>query len=200
MKPVIVDNGGANMSSLMFALQRLGAEPTISDNPVEVQQASHVILPGVGHAADSMAKLEATVLNQVLLETEQPVLGICLGMQLLFEWSSEGDTPCLGIIEGRVERLPSSIDLPCPHMGWNEVTVLPNKQNASVLFADIAENSYFYFVHSYAAAVGPSVIAATEYGHTIASAVAHENYYGVQFHPERSGPIGATLLNNFLRL
>jgi glutamine amidotransferase len=196
----IIDNGGANIASLRFALQRLGVESHLTADAAELRKAPRVILPGVGAAADAMQRLHALELVETISQLTQPVLGICLGMQLLFAASEEGvdgdDTECLGIISERVSRLAGRPDLPVPHMGWNQLRVTA----PTPLFDGVATGEYVYFVHSYAAPVGPWTLATTDYGGELSSAVKHENFYGVQFHPERSAGVGSRVLANFLRL
>ncbi len=192
----IVANGGANIASLRFALDRLGASSQLTGDPDELRRAPRVILPGVGAAADAMERLRALHLAEVIPTLRQPVLGICLGMQLLFASSDEGDTACLGLIPGRVGRFPRRDGLPVPHMGWNQVHV----RAPSPLFAGLDPDSYLYFVHSYAAPVGPWTLATTDYGGEFSAVVRHENFHGAQFHPERSSRAGSRVLANFLEL
>jgi glutamine amidotransferase len=196
----IIDNGGANIASLRFALERLGATSHLTANPDELRAARRVILPGVGAAADAMARLRALRLDELIPRLTQPVLGICLGMQLLFASSEEGeagsDTECLGLIAERVARFPRRPDFPVPHMGWNQVRLV----TPSPLFAGVRDGDHFYFVHSYAAPLGPWALAATDYGGEFCAAVRHGNFLGVQFHPERSARPGARVLANFLEL
>jgi glutamine amidotransferase len=194
--PVIVDSGGANISSLRFALGRLGCHAPLTAEPALIRGASHVFLPGVGAAGDAMERLERAGLAELVRGLSRPVLGICLGMQLLFEASEEdGGRACLGCIPGTVCRMPAAPDRPVPHMGWNETRL-----SDSPLFAGLAPSEYFYFVHSYAAPVSDSTIGQADYGGPFTAAVSHANFHGTQFHPERSGPAGATVLKNFLEL
>jgi glutamine amidotransferase len=192
---VIIDNGGANTASLQFALERLHCAATLSSDPDEIQSATHVILPGVGAAADSMQRLRARGLDQLLPALRQPVLGICLGMQLLYEASEEGDAKCLGIIPGTARRLAAAPGRPVPHMGWNTLAV---NQECSLLHG-LQPDARAYFVHSYAVPVGAETIASSEYGERFSAVVASRNWFGTQFHPERSGSVGAEVLANFLR-
>ena len=192
----IVANGGANIASLQFALDRLGASAELTHDPVRLERAPRVILPGVGAAGDAMERLEALGLRALIPTLRQPVLGICLGMQLLFESSDEGDTPCLGIIPARIRRFPRRDGLPVPHMGWNRVCA----RVESPLLAGLEDDPWLYFVHSYAAPVGPWTVAATEYGEPFSAVVRHGNFHGAQFHPERSSSAGSRLLANFLEL
>jgi glutamine amidotransferase len=190
----IIDGGGANIASLRFALQRLGADSELTTDPDTIRAASRVILPGVGAAADAMQRLRAAGLDEVIPTLTQPLLGICLGMQLLFESSAEEDAECLGIIDGRATLFTAAEDMPVPHMGWNCV----EQTNKSVLFDGIPDNAYFYFVHSYAVDTVAETIGRTNYGRNFTSAVCKDNFMGAQFHPERSGKYGARLLKNFL--
>ncbi|MFM1887436.1 MAG: imidazole glycerol phosphate synthase [Pseudomonadota bacterium] len=194
----IIDSGGANLASLVYALQRMGASAVVTADAQLIRAAPRVLLPGVGSAGNAMQRLRAAGLHEVIPQLTQPLLGICLGMQLLFEASAEGDggpTACLGILPGRVERLRASPQHPVPHMGWN--TTQPVE--ADPLFAGLSASDYFYFVHSYRAPLGAFTLARSEYSETFSSAVRHRNFRGVQFHPERSAGPGARLLANFLK-
>lgn len=193
---VIIDGGGANIASLQFALERLGCNAELTADPDTIRGAERLILPGVGAARDAMARLEAAGLTELLPQLRQPFLGICLGMQLLFEHSAEDDTRCLGIIDGRAERIPAAPDRPVPHMGWNSVT----KTRNAALLDGIPDGAYFYFVHSYAVGMVTATTGCTDYGAAFTSVVRQGNFMGTQFHPERSGQHGARLLDNFLRL
>ena len=192
----IIDSGGANLASLRFALERLGASSVVSSEPAVIAAARRVLLPGVGAAADAMARLRAAGLDAVIPRLQQPLLGICLGMQLMFQSSEEGDTQCLGVIEGRVRRIAGSSQLPVPHMGWNDLQL----RQSDPLLRGFGADDYFYFVHGFAAAVGAYTLASTDYGTPFSSVVRHGNFRGVQFHPERSAASGARLLRNFLEL
>jgi glutamine amidotransferase len=192
----IIDSGGANIASLMFAVERLGVESELTTDPARLKAASHVLLPGVGMASDCMARLESAGLVDTIRNLKQPLLGICVGMQLMFESSEEGDVACLGLLPGRVRRLRVSDDLPVPHMGWNQLELRRN----SPLLEDIASGDYVYFVHSYAAPASDLTLATTEYGEHFSAIVQRDNVFGVQFHPERSAKVGAQLLKNFLQL
>ena len=196
----IIDNGGANIASLRFALERLGVSSRLASDANELRAASRVILPGVGAATDAMARLRSLELTDVIPQLTQPVLGICLGMQLLFARSEEGDdgedTECLGLIAERVARFPRRPDYPVPHMGWNQLRIT----RPSPLTRGLDDGAYVYFVHSFAAPTGPWTLAATDYGGEFSAAVQHENFYGVQFHPERSAQAGSRVLANFLEL
>ncbi len=190
----IIDSGGANLASLQFALRRLGAEGCVTSDPAKIRGAERVILPGVGSAGAAMARLRAARLEACIASLTQPLLGICLGMQLLYEASDEGNETCLGLIPGRVRRIPPRDGLPVPHMGWNQL----EPRSSDPLLAGIEANNYVYFVHSYAAEPGPQTVATTDYGMALTAVVRHANFCGTQFHPERSGPVGARLLANFL--
>ncbi|MER2520649.1 MAG: imidazole glycerol phosphate synthase subunit HisH [Bdellovibrionales bacterium] len=200
---VIVDSGVANLASVMAALERLQAEAMISADPATIREAGHVILPGVGSAQAAMAKLRERKLVDTLRGLTQPVLGICLGMQMLFDQSEEGAeeggyTPCLGLIKGTVKRMQAAKDSPIPHMGWNQ---LAPYGPASPLLEGIPKESYVYFVHSYAAPLGDATRATCEYAANAFTAIASErNFHGCQFHPERSGAIGSRILQNFLKI
>lgn len=198
---VVIDSGGANLASLGYALARLGVDSTVSTDPARIRRASHVLLPGVGAAHDAMARLTASGLTEVIPQLTQPLLGICLGMQLLYQASAESPahrnaTPGLGVIDGKVERLAGAPDRPVPHMGWNQLEPLrPDPLMDGILPAD-----YVYFVHSFAAPVTDDTVALTGYGQQFASVVRRGNFRGVQFHPERSATVGARLLANFLAI
>ena len=193
---VIIDSGGANLASLAFALERLGARAAVSAEPAVIAAAPRLLLPGVGSAADAMRRLRAGGLDRVIAALTQPLLGICLGMQLLFEHSDEGDTRCLGVLPGRVRALLPSPGRPVPHMGWNTLDPLASDP----LLDGIAAGEYFYFVHGYAAGPSTTTLATTDYGGPRVAVARSGNFRGVQFHPERSGPAGARLLDNFLRI
>jgi imidazole glycerol-phosphate synthase subunit HisH len=192
----IIDSGGANIASLQFAVQRLGVESDLTTDPKRLKSASHVLLPGVGAAADCMSRLQSAGLVDTIRELKQPMLGICVGMQLLFDSSEEGDVACLGVLPGRVRRFNDRNGLPIPHMGWNQLEF----RRQSPLLNDIANGDYVYFVHSYAAPVSELTLAATEYGDQFAAVVQRGNVYGAQFHPERSAKVGAQLIKNFLEI
>lgn len=192
----IIDSGGANIASLRFALERLGIGSQLTCDPLVIKSASHVILPGVGAAADAMAKLNAHQLSGLIPALTQPVLGICLGMQLMFEHSEEGDTRCLGVLAGTARRFAADPARPVPHMGWNDVKVDP----ASALLRGIPDGAYLYFVHSYALPVGPCTVARCRYGVDFSAAVSQGNFHATQFHPERSAGAGARILENFLAM
>lgn len=192
----IVDSGGANIASLCFALERLGVPAQLTSDPLELRAAARVILPGVGAAGDAMHRLEAQGLAGLLPTLTQPVLGICLGMQLLYESSAENDARCLGVIPGRVGQLAAAAGRPVPHMGWNRLRLAQTTD----LTAGIADGDYVYFVHSYAVSASATDLATCRYGESFAAVVQHGNFYGMQFHPERSAGVGRRLLANFLAL
>jgi imidazole glycerol-phosphate synthase subunit HisH len=189
-----VDSGGANLASLQFALERLGARTLVSREPAAIAAAARVLLPGVGTAADAMERIRGAGLDEVLASLRQPVLGICLGMQLLFRESEEGPTPCLDIVPGTVHRLQAAPGRPVPHMGWNQLEL----RRPDPLLEGVAFNDYVYFVHSYAAPISKLTLASVNYGGRLSAAVRRGNFWGVQFHPERSGRTGARVLKNFL--
>lgn len=193
---VIVDSGGANLSSVRFALERLGVAGELTADPAAIAAAERVILPGVGSAAEGMKRLQGRGLVDCVRSLRQPVLGICLGMQLLFDESEEGPTPTLGLLPGRVSLLPDSPGIAVPHMGWNTV----DPMRGSPLLEGIGRDARFYFVHSYAAPVSDDTTATAEHGRRFAAMVRRGNFHGVQFHPERSGEPGARLLRNFLEM
>ena len=194
--PAIIATGGANLASLTFALRRLGVEAQVTEDPDVVMNANHVILPGVGTALDAIKRLERIGLKNTIPRLTQPVLGICLGMQLLFSGSDEDDTQCLGIIDGQAHRLKTNPKLPIPQMGWNQLQLV----GKSPLLKDISEGSYVYFIHSYAVPEGSYTRASCNYGQKFSAVVEQKNFYGTQFHPERSGLSGAKVLANFLKL
>jgi glutamine amidotransferase len=193
---VIVANGGANIASLQFALERLNVPSQVSAEPERIRAASHVILPGVGAAADAMTRLRRDNLHELLPTLRQPVLGICLGMQLLFEASDEGHTACLGIIPGRAVRFAAAPGRPVPHIGWNTMDI----ERESALLSGLEADDYAYFVHSYALPVTSATVASTRYGAPFAACVEWGNFFGAQFHPERSAAVGARVLQNFLAI
>ncbi len=196
MDVVILDTGCANLSSVKWAIQRLGYDPQVSRDKHVVLAADKLLLPGVGTASAAMQQLAERDLIALITRCTQPVLGICLGMQLLGSQSQErGEVQTLGLIPEQVRALETG-SLPSPHMGWNQVTA----QAGHPLFRDIAKESYFYFVHSYAMPVNEHTIAQCQYGEAFSAAVQRDNFYGVQFHPERSGAAGAQLLKNFLEM
>lgn len=193
---VVIENGGGNVASVRYALERLGVDAAPTHDADRIRRATHVILPGVGAARDAMRRLESTGLDAIIPTLRQPVLGICLGMQLLFESSAEGDARCLGVLPGRAERFADAPGRPVPHMGWNRL----ERRAASPLLDGLAEGEYAYFVHSYALPVGPYTVATCTYGAPFSAVVRSANFHGAQFHPERSSRAGAQVLRNFLAL
>lgn len=191
MKLIIVDLGCGNIGSVRLAFGRFGLEPLVTADAEAIRTADKVILPGVGAAGFAMERIDALGLRKTLTELRQPALGICLGMQLLFEASEEDDTRCLGVIEGRVRTIEPAPGRPVPHMGWSQVQV-----HAPDL--GIADGDYLYFAHSFACDAGPAAVATATYGREIAAAVRQRNWLGAQFHPERSGEAGARFLERFL--
>lgn len=194
MSVVIIDTACANLNSVRFALERLGVAPLVTADAALIQAADKVILPGVGTARAAMRNLQQLELVGVIQQLQQPVLGICLGMQLLTSWSAEGNVACLNVIPSRTERLQAD-HLPLPHMGWN---TLKNVGNGA--FKPFNDGDYAYFVHSYAVATDAYTIATSDYGQTFAAMIRHNNFFGAQFHPERSGAVGAQILKRFLEL
>lgn len=190
----IVDSGGANIASVRFALERLGAASVLTTDPDVITAASHVILPGVGAAAVAMELLETRQLTDVISQLTQPVLGICLGMQLLARSSSEDEAVCLGVFPCAAEKLQVSNGSPVPNTGWCRVTRVTDHP----LLDDIANDDWFYFVHSYALPVGADTVATARHSQPFSAILSRHNYHATQFHPERSSTAGAKLLNNFL--
>ncbi|HAL54991.1 MAG TPA: imidazole glycerol phosphate synthase subunit HisH [Bacteroidetes bacterium] len=190
----IIDYGAGNIRSVGNALDRLGVEYFISSAISELERAEKLILPGVGEARSAMESLDRSGLIAWLKTVQVPFLGICIGMQILFEHSSERDTKCLGVVPGSIRRFSAS-QTKVPHMGWNQVTLA----NESNLFQGIRSDEFFYFVHSYFAPVTEHTIGVTAYGGSFSAAVQKGNYYGVQFHAEKSGNAGLQLLKNFIQ-
>ena len=190
----IVDSGGANIASVRFALERLGVASELTADPAVIRAADRVILPGVGSAPAGMQRLRDRGLVDCVRGLRQPVLGICLGLQLLFDSSEEGPTDSLGLIPGRVALLPESPGVTVPHMGWNTLAV----RRPSPLLRGFEAATRFYFVHSYGGPVNEFTLASCEHGAAFAAVVQRGNFCGVQFHPERSGAAGARLLRNVL--
>ncbi|MHB8446462.1 MAG: imidazole glycerol phosphate synthase subunit HisH [Rudaea sp.] len=190
---VIVDSGGANIGSVRNALQRLGVDAPVTLDPGTIRGAQRLLLPGVGAAAPIMQRLNESGVAELLRDMRKPLLGICVGMQVLFERSEEGDTPCLGLLPGSVGKIAAPPGVRVPHMGWNRL----RRERESPLLEGI-DDGYAYFVHSYAADVDGNCSASVEHGRRYAALVQRGHIAGVQFHPERSAQIGARLLKNFL--
>jgi imidazole glycerol-phosphate synthase subunit HisH len=202
MNIAIIKYNAGNVQSVLYALQRLGTNAIVTDNIDEIIAADKVIFPGVGNAASAMEYLKEKKLDKLIVSLKQPVLGICLGLQLLCNFSEEGNTKCLGIFDSVVKKFDDSVfqnknlvPYKIPHMGWNTISNL-----SSSLMKDVAENSYVYFVHSYYAEVSPETIAATDYINPFSAAMHKNNFYGVQFHTEKSGLTGEQILANFLKI
>ena len=191
MKLVIVDLGFGNIGSVSLAFERFGVTPIVSSDADEIAGADRVLLPGVGSAGFAMERVDRLGLRETLTTLRQPALGICLGMQLLFEASDEDDARCLGLIPGRVRALEPASGRPVPNMGWSKVDVRSDDLG-------IADGEYLYFAHSFACPDGPATVATTTYGGEIPVVVRRGNWLGAQFHPERSGPAGARFLKAFL--
>ncbi|MDC0102584.1 imidazole glycerol phosphate synthase subunit HisH [Alphaproteobacteria bacterium] len=192
----IIDSGGANIASVQFALERLGTESVLTKDVKIIQSADKVLLPGVGAAPIAMQNLAEYELIDCIRSLTQPVMGICLGMQLLFAVSPEGNTPLLGIFDADCETFTPAQGRSVPHMGWNRLS----KQQDHPLLAGVDEGAHVYFVHSYFAPVTAQTIAATNYGDDFTAIVAENNFMGCQFHPEKSGLVGAQILRNFLEM
>ena len=193
MKLVIIDYGAGNIKSIQFAFQRLGVDAVLTSDAEEIKAADKVIFPGVGEASSAMTKLKESGLNDLIPQLKQPVLGICLGMQLMCRSTEEGNTEGLGIFDVDVKRFSNEVKV--PQMGWNTISELE-----SPLFEGIKDKDYMYLVHSYYAEDSEESIAKTNYELEYASALQKDNFYGVQFHPEKSGKSGAKILQNFLNL
>ncbi|WP_338733850.1 imidazole glycerol phosphate synthase subunit HisH [Mangrovimonas cancribranchiae] len=193
MKVVIIDYGAGNIKSVQFALQRLGVNAIVSKDKTTILKADKVIFPGVGEASSAMQKLKESGLDLVIPTLKQPVLGICLGMQLLCKHTEEGTTHGLGVFNVEVKKFNAHVKV--PHVGWNVI-----KDLTSDLFVGIPEKSYMYLVHSYYAEICDETISKTDYGLEYASALQKNNFYGVQFHPEKSGDLGEQILKNFIEI
>ena len=194
MEVAILKYNAGNTQSVIYAMNRLGYEPIVSDDPEIISKADKVIFPGVGEASTAMAYLKERNLDKVLLGLKQPVLGICLGLQLMCKFSEENNTECLGIFDIQVKKFVSD-SLKVPQMGWNSVYDLKTS-----LFEGIGENEYMYFVHSYYAELSPFTVARTKYANEFSASLQKDNFYAVQFHAEKSAIAGSKLLENFLKL
>lgn len=196
MSVVLVDAGGTNIGSVRYALQRLGVDAALTADAATIRAADKVILPGVGAAGPGMARLRELGLVELMRSLTQPVLGVCLGMQLLCAYSEEGSTECLGLIPAPVRRFVETSGRRVPHMGWNRL----GAKQVHPLLAGLGDDDYAYFVHSYAVPVGEWSLATSDYGDAFSAVIARGNFHGMQFHPERSAAVGAKLLKNFLEL
>lgn len=201
MNLVIIKYNAGNVQSVLYALQRLGINAIVTDDHEKITNADKVIFPGVGHAFSAMEYLKSRKLDQLIVSLKQPVLGICLGLQLLCNHSEEGDTKCLGIFDAAVKRFqePSGEEagshFKIPHMGWNSIYDL-----SSPLLNGIPENSFVYYVHSYYAEISSETIAITDYIYPYSAAMHKSNFYGVQFHAEKSAAVGEQIISNFLKI
>jgi len=196
MKTVIIKYNAGNIQSVLYALERIGVAAVVTDAVEEIQTADKVIFPGVGEASSAMQYLRERKLDELIINLKQPVLGICLGMQLMCTHSTENNTNCLGIFEEQVKQFETADPtIKVPQIGWNTITALKTP-----LFKGIAENSFAYFVHGYYAAKGKHTIATTNYIQDYSSALQKDNFYGVQFHPEKSALVGEQIIQNFLAL
>lgn len=192
----IIKYNAGNIQSVLYALERIGVEAIVTDNHEKIKSADKVIFPGVGEASSAMRYLKERRLDEVLINLKQPVLGVCLGMQLMCKYSEENDTECLGIFDEEVKQFkPTDKSIKVPQIGWNNIYNLKTD-----LFKGIPDNSYSYFVHGYYAAFGEHTIATTDYVQPYSSALHKNNFYGVQFHPEKSAAVGEKILQNFLEL
>jgi imidazole glycerol-phosphate synthase subunit HisH len=196
MSVVLVDAGGTNIGSVRYALQRLGVDAALTADAATIRAADKVILPGVGAAGPGMARLQQLGLVDLMRSLTQPVLGVCLGMQLLCERSEEGDVACLGVVPAAVRRFREQPGLRVPHMGWNRL----QRRTEHPLLVGLGAQDWAYFVHSYAVPVGDYALATSDYGGEFSAVIASGNFHGMQFHPERSASVGARLLKNFLEL
>lgn len=192
MRIAIIKYNAGNVQSVQYALQRIGSDSIVTDNIEVIQKADKVIFPGVGHANAAMEYLKEKGLDKIIVDLKQPVLGICLGMQLMCNHSEEGDTNCLGIFDTEISLFKSSV-FKVPQIGWNNIY-----DYQSVLFEGLTEAAFVYTVHSYYAAVSKDTVAKTEYILPYSAALQRDNFYGVQFHPEKSGTVGETILRNFI--
>lgn len=195
MNLTIIDYNAGNTQSVIFALNRLGIEPVLTDDFEAIQKADKVIFPGVGEASTTMAFLKEKKLDQLIPSLKQPLLGICLGMQLMCAWSEENDTTCMGIFDQKVKLFDPESGEKVPHMGWNNITNLGNG-----IFDESLEGTRVYFVHSYYAELSEFTVATTDYCGSFSAALHRDNFYATQFHPEKSGKVGARILENFIQI
>ena len=195
MKLAIIKYNAGNIQSVLYALERIGASAEVTDDKEKLRSADKVIFPGVGEASSAMRSLQENSLDQLIKELKQPVLGICVGMQLLCQHSEENDTECLAVVPVRVKKFTGTDEIKVPQIGWNKIYGLKTG-----IFENVPENSFIYNVHSYYADDSPFTIATCRYGVEYAAAVCKDNYYGVQFHTEKSADVGEQILKNFLKL
>jgi glutamine amidotransferase len=193
---VIIKYNAGNIQSVLYALERIGLQASVTDDPAQISAADKVIFPGVGEASSAMQYLRERKLDQLILSLRQPVLGICLGMQLMCKYSEENNTECLGIFDEQVKKfMPKDPALKVPQIGWNTISQLKTE-----LFKGLPDNTYCYFVHGYYAAKGSDTIAEANYDLSYSAALHKDNFYGVQFHPEKSAAAGERILSNFIEL
>jgi glutamine amidotransferase len=199
MSVAIIDYNAGNVRSVLYAMERLGVDAVLTDDHAQIRAAEKVIFPGVGEASTTMAFLKEKGLDELIRSLTQPVLGICLGMQLLCEYSEENDTPCLGIIPQQVKRFRPQAGEKVPHMGWN--SLLPTeREGGNPIFTPDLKGEYVYFVHSYYVEKGPYTTALTDYVQPFSCGLQKDNFYATQFHPEKSGAVGERIIKNFLSL
>ncbi|MFV0505862.1 MAG: imidazole glycerol phosphate synthase subunit HisH [Bacteroidales bacterium] len=196
MNVVVVKYSAGNIGSVLNALERIGCRAIVSDDKTMIQSADKIILPGVGHARVAMNDLQTRGLDKLILNLKKPILGICIGMQLMCKYSDEGNTECLGIFDTQVRQFNQNGNLKVPHMGWNNIKTIGKNR----LFEGLPKNEFVYYVHSYYADLCDNTIATTEYGIEYCAALQKENFYALQFHPEKSGDAGDRILTNFLNL
>jgi len=195
MKVVVIRYGAGNIQSVLFALQRVGVIPVLSSNADEISSADKVIFPGVGEASSTMKELKASGLDKAIINLKQPVLGICLGLQLMCKHSEEGNVDCLGIFDLKVKKFAAHDELKVPHVGWDNIQNLKGP-----LFKGVKEDSFVYYVHSFYAELGKETAATTNYINPFSASLVKDNFYAVQFHPEKSGAVGEAIIKNFIEL
>jgi len=195
MNVVVIRYQAGNIQSVLFALERVGLSPTLSSDPEVIAKADKVIFPGVGEASSTMKELRSSGLDKVIVNLKQPVLGICLGLQLMCKHSEEGNTDCLNIFDLKVKKFIPEGNMKVPHVGWNNIENLKGP-----LFKGVNENSFVYYVHSFYAEIGKDTAATTNYINPFSAALVKNNFYAIQSHPEKSGDVGETILKNFIEL